>query len=91
VDPAHGRRGLGRALLEAVLGWAGDAGYHGVTLTTFRDVSWNAPYYERMGFRALEADEIGPGLAEIMREEATRGLDPATRVAMRCDLNERPG
>jgi hypothetical protein len=51
-----------------------------VTLTTFRDVPWNAPYYERLGFQAI-ADN-SPGLAEIMREEASRGLDPATRVAM---------
>ena len=32
------------------------------------------------GFRAVTG--TSPGLAEIMREEASRGLDPATRVAM---------
>jgi GNAT superfamily N-acetyltransferase/ketosteroid isomerase-like protein len=87
VDPAHGRRGLGRALLGAVLDWARGAGHAAVTLTTFRDVPWNAPFYERMGFRALAPDEIGPGLAATMREEAARGLDPATRVAMRLELD----
>ena len=25
-----------------------------LTLTTFRDVPWNAPYYERMGFVVFE-------------------------------------
>lgn len=86
VDPAHGRRGLGRALLAVVLAWARGAGHAGITLTTFRDVAWNAPFYARLGFRALGPGEIRPGLAATMREETARGLDPARRVAMRLDL-----
>ena len=65
------------------------AGHAFVTLTTFRDVPWNAPFYARAGFRALANHEIGPGLAEVMRQEAARGLDPVTRVAMRRALDER--
>ena len=65
-----------------------------VTLTTFRDVPWNQPYYERLGFRAMTETSVAgtlPGLAEIMREEASRGLDPATRVAMvLLPAQERP-
>lgn len=73
VHPSHARQGIGAALIEHVT--------HGpVTLTTFRDVPWNAPYYERLGFQAVT--DATPGLARIMREEASRGLDPATRVAM---------
>lgn len=90
VDPAHGRRGLGRALLGAVLDWARATGHAAVTLTTFRDIPWNAPFYQRMGFRTLAPHEIGAGLAEVMREEAARGLEPATRIAMRRDLDEAP-
>ena len=87
VDPAHGRRGLGRALLEVVLDWARSAGHRAVTLTTFRDVPWNAPFYAGAGFRALAPHEIGPGLAEVVRDETARGLDPARRVVMRLDLS----
>ena len=75
VHPSHARQGIGAALIEHV-----KRGERAVTLTTFRDVPWNEPYYERLGFRAVT--EASPGLAEIMREEASRGLDPATRVAM---------
>jgi GNAT superfamily N-acetyltransferase len=75
VHPSHARQGIGAALIEHVRR-AGRA----VTLTTFRDVPWNAPYYERLGFRPVT--EPSPGLAEIMSEEASRGLDPSTRVAM---------
>jgi GNAT superfamily N-acetyltransferase len=75
VHPSHARQGIGAALIEHVTR-PGRA----VTLTTFRDVPWNQPYYEHLGFRVVT--ETPPGLAEIMREEASRGLDPATRVAM---------
>jgi GNAT superfamily N-acetyltransferase len=90
VHPAHGRRGVGRALLEAVLAWARGAGHHAVTLTTFRDVPWNAPFYARMGFRTLAPAELAPGLAALVRDEAARGLDPAQRVVMRRELAAEP-
>jgi GNAT superfamily N-acetyltransferase len=86
VLPAHGQRGIGRALLEAVCAQAAVAGHRTLTLTTFRDVPWNAPFYARAGFRELAAPELGPGLAAILRDEARRGLDPARRVAMRRTL-----
>jgi GNAT superfamily N-acetyltransferase len=78
VHPSHGRRGIGRRLLAAVQAWAGAAGYSALTLTTFRDVPWNAPFYARCGFR------VSPELLGVLREEAVRGLDPATRVVMSC-------
>jgi GNAT superfamily N-acetyltransferase len=90
VDPAYGRRGIGRALLETALAWARGAGHRAVTLTTFRDIPWNAPFYESAGFQPIGAHELGPGLAEIVHEEATRGLDPAQRVAMRRELAVEP-
>lgn len=86
VDPAHGRRGIGRALLGAVIDWAWRAGHRALTLTTFREVPWNEPFYRRLGFRTLAPQELGPGLAALVRDETARGLDPAQRVAMRLDL-----
>jgi hypothetical protein len=53
-----------------------------MTLTTFADVPWNAPYYERCGFRVMAADEITPGLAAIRAAEAAAGLDRWPRVCM---------
>lgn len=84
VHPEHGGRGVGRALLRAVLDAARTEGYCAVTLTTFSHVPWNGPFYARMGFRTLATDELTPGLAAILADEAARGLDPARRVAMRC-------
>lgn len=86
VDPDHQGRGVGRALLAWVEGWARDEGSRHLTLTTFRAVPWNAPLYAHLGFRELAPDEVGPGLATVVSEEAALGLDPATRVCMQRDL-----
>ncbi len=86
VDAAHGRRGLGTKLLNAVCHWAAEAGYPAVTLSTFRDVPWNAPYYARHGFRALEPDELGPELQHLVEGEKQRGLRTDLRVIMRREL-----
>jgi GNAT superfamily N-acetyltransferase len=85
VLPSFGRRGIGRALVRAVCDWAGSNGYPAVTLTTFRDVPWNAPFYARLGFRAM--DELPPGLQAIRDHERKIGDDDfGPRVAMRKDL-----
>jgi GNAT superfamily N-acetyltransferase len=86
VHPDHGRRGLGGALVGAVLRWAREQNLPAVTLTTLRHVPWNAPFYERLGFRALADHERGPVLDEILREEVERGLPAVDRVAMRREL-----
>jgi GNAT superfamily N-acetyltransferase len=83
VDPKHGRRGVGAALVRAVCARAAEQGMAGVTLTTYRDISWNAPFYRRLGFEELEAEELTSALREVVREEATRGLEPERRMVMR--------
>lgn len=86
VHPDHGRRGLGRRLLEAVCDAAREAGERSVTLTTFREVPWNAPFYARAGFRTLDPDQLSPALAERRRREAEDGLALKDRVCMQRDL-----
>lgn len=86
VHPDHGRRGLGARLVRSVLAAAREAGYPAVTLTTFGHVAWNAPFYERMGFRRLEPGELSEGLRAELDWETASGLDPAKRVAMRCEV-----
>jgi ribosomal protein S18 acetylase RimI-like enzyme len=82
VDPAYGRRGVGRALLDDVAALASASGVPAMTLTTFADVPWNAPYYERCGFRVMATGEITAGLAAIRAAEAAAGLDRWPRVCM---------
>jgi GNAT superfamily N-acetyltransferase len=87
VDPGYARRGIGRGLLDDVAGWAATHGLPALTLTTFRSVPWNGPYYARCGFRELTGAEVTPGLAELLAAEAALGLDPADRIAMRRPVN----
>jgi GNAT superfamily N-acetyltransferase len=86
VHPDHQGAGVGRALVDRVRAWAVDAGLPAITLTTFRDVPWNAPLYRHLGFRDLADDEIGPELRARCEEEARHGLDPAQRVCMRLEV-----
>ena len=77
VLPSHGRRGLGTRLVTHVCRWAAAGGYTSVTLTTFRDVPWNMPFYERLGFRVVPAEELSPALRARVDDETRRGLDPS--------------
>ncbi|MBO6540180.1 MAG: GNAT family N-acetyltransferase [Rhizobiaceae bacterium] len=87
VDPAHGRKGLGRALVNTVVAAARSAGLAGVTLTTFRTVRFNQPFYESLGFRELLAFDAPPILADMFRSEIPHGIDPAERLIMRFLLD----
>jgi GNAT superfamily N-acetyltransferase len=89
VHPEHGRRGLGRRLILAVCQWAATNGYSWVTLTTFRDVPWNMPFYARLGFEEMPPNELTPALLSVVDDETRRGLDPSRRVTMRrpCALH----
>jgi GNAT superfamily N-acetyltransferase len=86
VLPAHGRQGLGSALLEAVCEWAYSRGFSAVTLSTFRDVAWNAPFFTRRGFALIPPAELPPELIEIVQREAKQGLRTDLRVVMQRDV-----
>ncbi|KUF19029.1 GNAT family N-acetyltransferase [Streptomyces silvensis] len=83
VHPAYARRGIGRSLLEHLADRAAADGVPALTLTTFRDVPWNGPYYARCGFLTLDDGAVGPGLRAVREEEARLGLDRWPRVCMR--------
>ncbi|RUT97997.1 N-acetyltransferase [Mesorhizobium sp. USDA-HM6] len=78
--------GIGRALLERAVGDARRRGLTVVTLTTFRDVAWNAPFYRKFGFRILEGAEVDDRLSGLLSSEAEHGLPLDRRCAMRLDL-----
>jgi ribosomal protein S18 acetylase RimI-like enzyme len=85
VLPGRMREGIGTALLEAACAWAEGHGYPAVTLITFADVDWNAPFYAARGFVPVE--QITPGLAELRDWERAVGLDAVgRRIVMRREL-----
>ena len=86
VHPDHARKGLGRALIERAATWASARGLQSLTLTTYVDVPWNGPYYERLGFRYLAAGEETPGLRAVRERERALGLEVSPRTSMRRTL-----
>ncbi|MBB2191271.1 GNAT family N-acetyltransferase [Gluconacetobacter azotocaptans] len=79
-------QGLGRRLLDHAARHAAAHGLSAVTLTTFRDVPWNAPFYARAGFTLLDDDALTPRLRAILAEEAAHGLH--RRCAMRREVGQ---
>lgn len=90
VLPAHGRRGLGSRLLDHVCRWAEERGHPAVTLSTFRDVPWNGPFYRKHGFRDLHPEEWTPSMPLIREKETQHGLSIDARVFMRRELTSSP-
>lgn len=86
VHIEHQRRGIGRALLQRLIAEATAAGIPALTLTTFRDLPWNAPFYRSMGFELLATAQLGPRLAVLLAEEVRMGLPAVRRCAMRRKL-----
>jgi len=83
VDPAHARRGHGRALLRHALAQARADGHAAAVLTTLSDVPWNAAFYASEGFVEVPEAEWSEGLRAVMAEEAALGFPMQLRVAMR--------
>lgn len=79
-------QGLGRALIKTAIEAARLAGFSAVTLTTFRDVPWNEPYYQRLGFKTLHTHQLDTHLAGILADEIKDGLPKERRCAMQLNL-----
>jgi GNAT superfamily N-acetyltransferase len=86
VDPASQRQGIGSALMRHVLEVARGLGFERVTLSTFKTVAWNGPYYERIGFHYLADSELSPPLVKVREDEAASGIDMNSRAMMAFDF-----
>lgn len=86
VHPAHGRRGLGAALVKWVIKDAAARKRGSVTLSTFRKVPWNGPFYKGVGFREIPRKRMAFWMLEIESLQAEKGLDVTQRCFMRRKL-----
>ena len=82
VDPDHARMGLGKALLGAVIDYAKWAYYSNVALSTFRDVPFNAPFYEKFRFVVADSAKAPDSLKQRFLSEIPRGVEDSARVLM---------
>lgn len=67
VRPGAQRQGTGSALVRAARAEARARGYDVLSLCTYADVPWNAPFYARLGFEELTE------LAPVHRANAGEG------------------
>ncbi|WP_336987264.1 GNAT family N-acetyltransferase [Altererythrobacter aquiaggeris] len=86
VHPDFQQLGIGAALLRGCRIDARNSGFCALTLTTFRDIPWNGPFYARLGFAVIEADTLSPRLRGLIEQEIEHGLPAERRIAMRCLL-----
>ena len=73
---------MGGRLLAAACALVGESGLPALTLTTFVDVPWNAPWYAARGFVELPPAQWGPGFRAVWADEVAAGILVAPRVAM---------
>ena len=87
VAPPFQRRGIGAGLVRAAQIDARNTGFRALTLTTFRDLAWNAPFYARLGFDEVTALDAHPRLSGELANEVDDGLPADRRCAMICFLD----
>ena len=83
VATTHQKLGIGRRLMQAAADHARTAGLTALTLTTFRSVPWNGPFYASLGYQMLDAP-LPYDLQAHIDDENSRGL--TDRCAMRLAL-----
>ena len=86
VHPDHARRGLGATLVRHVFQVAKQRRLKTVTLSTFRDVPWNGPFYRKLGFREIPREEMADWMLALEKIQA-ESLD----VSQRCFMVRKIG
>lgn len=90
VVPSAGRRGYGRALVLAALAEARVRGYSRITLRTYAEVAWNAPFYATCGF--VESIPETAFQRALVKTEESLGLDRhGRRLQMTAELDDALG
>lgn len=81
VHPHHAGNRFGARLIDEL---ASDVRGRvpALSLATFREVPWNAPYYASLGFVEMPQGEAGSAHQESWRRQAENGLDMSHRLFM---------
>jgi GNAT superfamily N-acetyltransferase len=82
VVPKHAGQRLGSRLIDAAAEWSVARGCRLLTLTTYRDVPWNAPYYARLGFRECALESLGAEHRNVWEGQRAMGLSMERRLLM---------
>lgn len=87
VAAEYQQQGIGRQLMTYMIDFAKQQGFQAVTLTTFTDVAWNRPFYEKLGFELLNPQNLKPYLKQKINNEVEHGFVRDSRCAMQFILS----
>ena len=82
VHPDHGQKGIGRQLVMRAIVFAEELKVPHITLSTFRDLPWNGPFYARLGFKEIPRNKYEPYMHDIEAAQ-TPLMDVSARCFMR--------
>lgn len=82
-----GRKKIGHALVERALERCRSTNAPSVVLMTFANVPWTIPWYERLGFRLVEAANWSPEMVQIFESHQIENTGPLEPVFMRMAFN----
>lgn len=71
VLPSYGQQGIGRLLVQQAIDAAAAHGYKHLTLSTFRDVPWNGPFYKKLGFKEIPRYRLKPWQIELEKLQSS--------------------
>jgi GNAT superfamily N-acetyltransferase len=86
VLPRAAGRGIGSTLLEAACAAARAADHPTMLLSTYAGVPWNAPFYEKRGFRVVSLAGYTRAMRDLRHTERRLGHPIWRRVLMRRAL-----
>ena len=69
-------------LIDRIALWSAQRGAQQLTLTTYRDVPWNAPYYARLGFVECPLSSLGSAHHGVWEGQRGMGLNMDRRLVM---------
>lgn len=94
VHPDYAHRRMGKSLMDVAAAWAQQHGMAASTLTTYAEVPWSDPCYQRLRFRVVPANELGDGYTSSARwnhrsscsrpSNETVDVCRAIRICIRC-------
>lgn len=84
VRPQTMRRGIGTQLINTALEKLPSWGHSSLWLTTFENLPWTTPFYERFGFHTIPGKDQPELIQKMLIEERDSGLKD--RVAMQFSL-----
>lgn len=83
-------KGVGKQLLQQALTAAQIRDFTMMTLTTFKDVPFNAPFYKSLGFVEFQPDTSWAHLKTLLENEKKSMLGHYGRVAMMKTIKTQP-